>query len=300
MELRQAKYFLAVCETLNFTRAARTCCVTQPALTRAIQRLEHELGGQLFRRERGRTHLTGLGSLLRPRVEELVKNCSAIKTDARDFISLDRAAVSVGIMCATGPLRVTEMLNEFCVANPGIKITLRDGASGLLVNHLLNGEVDIAVLSGAPALNGRLNTQPLYVERLHVAVPAEHRFLTLDSVSLKDLDGERCLWRMNCELQSRLVAACRERQVAVNEICCSEREDWIQLLACRGGGICFVPTYSAVFPGLQVVPFNDFQATREISAVTVRGRRFSPAVRMLVKYLKHSVRASSTPAARRQ
>ena len=59
--MQQIRYFLAVCETLNFTRAAEQCHVTQPALTRAVQKLEDELGGLLFRRERHLTHLTDLG-----------------------------------------------------------------------------------------------------------------------------------------------------------------------------------------------------------------------------------------------
>jgi DNA-binding transcriptional LysR family regulator len=61
VEMHQIRYPLAVCETLNFTRAAEACNVSQPSLTRAIKALEGELGGPLFRRERNNTHLTGLG-----------------------------------------------------------------------------------------------------------------------------------------------------------------------------------------------------------------------------------------------
>jgi len=64
MEMHQVRYFLAVAETLNFTRAAERCNVSQPALTRAIQNLEGEFGGLLFRRERNLTHLTELGRLV--------------------------------------------------------------------------------------------------------------------------------------------------------------------------------------------------------------------------------------------
>ena len=59
MEMHQVRYFLAVADTLNFTRAAELCNVSQPALTRAIQQLEEELGGLLLRRERKLTHLDG-------------------------------------------------------------------------------------------------------------------------------------------------------------------------------------------------------------------------------------------------
>ena len=61
MELTQVRYFVALCRTLNFTRAAEACSITQPVLTRAIQRLETELGGPLLYRERNLTQLTPLG-----------------------------------------------------------------------------------------------------------------------------------------------------------------------------------------------------------------------------------------------
>src|SRR3712207_8365018 len=70
VEMHQVRYFVALCETLNFTRAAERCNVAQPSLTRAIKLLEDELGGPLFNRERNRTHLTELGRMMEPRSEE--------------------------------------------------------------------------------------------------------------------------------------------------------------------------------------------------------------------------------------
>jgi LysR family transcriptional regulator, hydrogen peroxide-inducible genes activator len=66
MEMYQIRYFLAVAESLNFTRAAERCNVTQSALTRAIQKLEEELGGLLLWRVRNLTHLSDLGRLMKP------------------------------------------------------------------------------------------------------------------------------------------------------------------------------------------------------------------------------------------
>lgn len=61
MELHQARYFLALAKSLNFTRAAEQCNVSQPALTRALQKLEHELDGALVHRERQLTQIDGSG-----------------------------------------------------------------------------------------------------------------------------------------------------------------------------------------------------------------------------------------------
>jgi LysR family transcriptional regulator, hydrogen peroxide-inducible genes activator len=105
MEMHQIRYFLAVCETLNFTRAAEQCNVTQPALTRAVQKLEEQLGGLLFRRERHLSHLTDLGRLMRPQLEQVWKQTEAAKTTARSFLKLEDAPLSLGVMCTIGPMR---------------------------------------------------------------------------------------------------------------------------------------------------------------------------------------------------
>ena len=89
MELHQIRYFLALCDTLNFTRAAEQCNVTQPALSRAIRSLEQEVGGLLFRRERGLTHLTDLGRLVRPRLEQAMREMEAAKESAKSFLKVE-------------------------------------------------------------------------------------------------------------------------------------------------------------------------------------------------------------------
>ena len=70
MEMHQVRYFLAVARALNFTRAAEECNVAQPSLTRAIQQLEEEFGGDLFRRERPHAQLTDLGRRMVPLMQQ--------------------------------------------------------------------------------------------------------------------------------------------------------------------------------------------------------------------------------------
>ena len=106
MEMHQVRYFLAVCRTLNFTRAAERCNVAQPSLTRAIQKLEEELGGALFRRERNRTHLTDLGRLMQPHLRALQDASLAASAEAEDYHKLERAPLRLGVMCTIGPARL--------------------------------------------------------------------------------------------------------------------------------------------------------------------------------------------------
>ena len=83
MELHQIRYFLALCEELNFTRAAERCTVAQSSLTRAIKALEIELGGALFHRERANTHLSKLGQKVRPFLQQAYGHVEGAKRQAR-------------------------------------------------------------------------------------------------------------------------------------------------------------------------------------------------------------------------
>ena len=91
MEMQHIRYFLALCEERNFTRAAGRCGVAQPSLTRAIKRLEQELGGLLFTRSRKTTELTGLGRAVRPQLAEIARAAAAAKREAARHLAL-RAA----------------------------------------------------------------------------------------------------------------------------------------------------------------------------------------------------------------
>jgi len=106
MELHEIRYFLALSRTLNFTRAAEICNVTQPALTRAIQKMEDELGGLLFSRERSNTHLTELGRLLQPQFEAMIEKAESARQIATRFLRLEGAQMTLGVMCTIGPLRL--------------------------------------------------------------------------------------------------------------------------------------------------------------------------------------------------
>ncbi len=113
MEMHQVRYFLAVCETENFTRAAEHCHVSQPALTQAIKKLEDELGGPLFHREHGRVTLSGLGSLVRPRFEQMNREVDTAVKEADAYWRFNKAPLNLGVMVTIGPTRLERLLAAF-------------------------------------------------------------------------------------------------------------------------------------------------------------------------------------------
>jgi LysR family hydrogen peroxide-inducible transcriptional activator len=199
MEMHQIRYFLAVCETLNFTRAAESCNVTQPALTRAVQKLEEEMGGLLLRRERSRTHLTEFGQAMRPHLEEVLRNTEAAGTTARSFLSLAEGALRLGVMCTVGPLRCVGLMTRFNREHPGITVSLREGVPQRLAELLFQGDLDLAIMAAPGGFDAQFQVRPLYRERFVVAFPPGHRFEKQGAVRTVDCDGESYLMRTNCE-----------------------------------------------------------------------------------------------------
>jgi LysR family hydrogen peroxide-inducible transcriptional activator len=94
MQMQQVHYFLALCEELSFTRAARRCDVSQPSLTTAISALERELGGALFHRKPS-IALTELGRVVRPYLDEIARNAGRAREVARMVTRLPVADRSV-------------------------------------------------------------------------------------------------------------------------------------------------------------------------------------------------------------
>jgi DNA-binding transcriptional LysR family regulator len=111
MEMHQVRYFLGVARTLNFTRAADECNVTQPSLTRAIKQLEAELGGDLFRRERP-TQLTELGQRMHPLLKQCYEAAAGAPSLASSFKSGEIGALQIALTHSVDLSLLIPFLNQ--------------------------------------------------------------------------------------------------------------------------------------------------------------------------------------------
>ena len=300
MDIHHLRYFLGVSETMNFTKAADKCHVSQPALSRAIQQLEEEVGGLLFRRERNLTHLTDLGHLMKPHFESIINELGDVKREAKKFLTLEEANFNLGIMCTIGPTRFTGLLGNFAQLYPGVSLQISEGIPAQLSDRLEGGEIDVALMASADGFPERFNLEPLYKERFVVAFSAGHRFSRMNAVPIAEIDGENYLRRINCEYRDRLSEIADSCGAVVHLGYASEREDWIQNMVAGGLGICFIPEFSAVIPGIQVRPLMEPDVWRDICVVTMAGRRHSPAVASFIKTLRAFAFPDSRFAGERQ
>ena len=277
MELQQLRYFVALSETLNFTLAAEKCGISQPALTRAIKSLEDELGVQLIRRERRRTHLTSIGTRIKSRFEQAISLAELAKQEAIDFSKMENTALSIGVMCTIGPNQLISLVTMLTSKAPDLQLKLHVKSGRELSEMLLAGDIDTAIL-GLPDYPGEFLTRPLYRERYAIAFPKGHRFANLSNVPLKKLHGEKYLSRINCEYLQHLESKLFEFDIDLDIRHESEHEDWVQAMIIAGMGCACLPEHMALFPELQTRPLVDPEIYRTISIATVRGRPHTPTV----------------------
>jgi DNA-binding transcriptional LysR family regulator len=283
---------------LNFHKAAARCHITQSALTRAIQKLEAELGSHLFRRERKRVQLTDFGRLIRPHLEEVLDRTANAQQVARSFLKLEATPLTLGVMCTIGPVRFVGFLNAFRERHPGIEVSVVESVPSRLSELLLDGSLEIGLMAQPGPFDARLSAEPIYRERFGVAFPAGHRFERRNTLHLTDVAGESYLDRINCEYASHIDELCAQRGIEIQVTYRSEREDWIMALVAAGMGICFLPEYSAAHPGVCHRPVANPDIVRQVSLVSVERRPLSPAASTFAKAVRdYDWSAGADPAA---
>jgi LysR family transcriptional regulator, hydrogen peroxide-inducible genes activator len=285
VQLHEVRYFLALSETLNFTRAAEMCNVSQPALTRAIRSLEDRLGGgPLINRERGNTHLTELGRVMKPYFEEVAARLTEAQDQARSYTRLSRASLGIGLLCTIGPARLVEFFAGFARRYPQIEIHLEDGPVDAIEGRLLDGSLDVALLARPTALHERLHGVALFRERFVVAVAPGDPLACHREIRMRDLNGQNYLGRANCEYYEHLRDI--RRRIGGIEFrlpYSSSRDDWIQAMVLAGLGFTYIPEFAAAMPDLALRPLVEPEVVRTVELVTVRGRPHAPAVGAFVQ-----------------
>lgn len=283
MEMQQVRYFLALSETLNFTRAAELCNVSQPALTTAIKNLEEELGGILINRERSNTHLTELGRMMQPYLQSVFDQAQQAKQQAKEFAQLGNASIEIGVMCTIGPEMLYPFFGRFHESHPDVKLGVTDLPAGDLQAALEKGELEVAIFGLPTGLDPQFHALPLFEEDFLVAVSERHPFCALDTVHCQDLHGQDYVARVNCEFDEYAGGRLADLGVQVNPVFSSERDDWVQGMILADMGFGFFPEFAVTAPGMVTRPLRDPSFRREINLATVRGRRYSPGVGALVR-----------------
>ncbi len=288
MEMQQVRYFITVAKTLNFTRAAEECNVTQPALTRAIKLLEYELGGDLIRREGRNSHLTELGNKMLPMLSQCYEAATSAKALAQALSKGDVSTLSVAVARTIDPLLLMVPFREMYDMFPGIQLKLKRGAASDIVEMLQGGQVDLAIGGPLGETWDRLEVWPMFSESFNLIVGEDHAFASCDSVDLdvELIQAERFLLHRGADLTDyeceRLGAAGIDLHTAheVN----SDRD--LEALVVSGFGIGIAPSRLHRSAGIKHLDYDALDIERSVAVYTVAGRLRSRETAALLSLLR--------------
>lgn len=288
MEMQQIRYFLALSETLNFTRAAEQCNVTQPALTRAVKMLEEELGGELIRREGRLSRLTDLGTRMLPLLRQCYDSALSAKAVARSVAAGEVRALSLGLSRTVDLRLLGPVLVELFRAYPALRLKLRRGNAPQLLEHLKSGEVEIAIAGPLGTTWDRLDAWPIFSESFEVLLARTHRLAGRNApdITLADLRDETFLLQSDSETadeESRQLAAagiCMERTHMVDS------DGDLAALVEANIGVALAPRSALRGDGFIRHMAPNLDLRRTVTLYTVQGRVRSPEAATFVSQIR--------------
>jgi len=288
MELFQVRYFLALAKTLNLTRAAEACNVSQPALTRAIQRLEAELGGPLIYRERSLTQLTELGRAMLPHLETAYGAAEAATKQAIAFKRREFSPLRLGLGTTISAHLLRSGLRELEDRVKGLELSIIEGGSAELCAKMLDGELDSVVIVEPEKLPDRLNRWSLFDDRYVVLCSGDHRFAAMSEVPVTALADECVLVRASrdCDFEQTLDRLCTAAGVQPRTRHTGSSDDHIQEMVRAGLGIAISAAHQPIAGDLAARPFADPTAARRIMLAAVAGRQHGPALALFLKLMR--------------
>lgn len=190
MEVRMIKYFLAVAEELNITRAAEKLHIAQPPLSRQLQSLEEELGTQLFIRGKRRLQLTEEGLVLKRRGEQILSLIEKTEEEIREVQNGVSGTLYISSVEGRGPYMAAEWIAEFKKIYPQVSYNIWNGNSDDVVDRVRKGLSDLAILVepyDAEVLDGiRVCVEPWVAMLLPDNPLAQKEGTTISVKELKD------------------------------------------------------------------------------------------------------------------
>ena len=302
LSLRQLAYLVALSETLNFTRAAQRCFVTQSTLSAGIRELEEALNVVLFERDRQSVMVTPIG-------RELVERARSLLSQSLDLVNAAQAAahplqgtVTLGAIPTIAPFLLPPLLRSMRREMPELITLLREDQTAALLQAVKEGEIDFAVIA-LPMDVGRLRVYPVFTEELWLVASEEDPMVKLVHPKVSQIDMQRLMLLSDGHcLRGHALHACqsgrRGRQRIPSAIEANSLPTLVQMVE-AGLGVSLLPEMAikaGFLVGTSVIarPLSAPSPTREIVLVA---RPSNPRGELLarIQELAVSIGTGSTP-----
>lgn len=189
MTLRDLEYIVAVGEQKHFGRAARSCAVSQPALSAQLRKFEDRLGGRLFERSKRKVLITALGERVVPAARAILDQSRELLRLAQDERKPLSGRLRLGAIATIGPYLFPRILGPLRKRHPELDLQIREGLTDQLLAELKAGRLD-AVIASPTFEEPGLEEVPLYFEEFLLEVASGHSLASKQPLRAGDLDPE--------------------------------------------------------------------------------------------------------------
>jgi DNA-binding transcriptional LysR family regulator len=271
MDLAVLRLFQQVAGGATVTDTAARARLTQPALSRALRRVEHEVGTELFQRAGRTLRLTPAGHAFSAHVDAVLDRYDQGVREVRELVDPDAGTVPLAFLHTLGTWLVPKVISDFRERHPRTRFELRQHGEEGLVAELLTGTADLVLTSGDPELPA-ITWRRLLVEPLHLAVPPDHRLAGTDEVRLANAAKETfILLRPGYGLRTTTEALCEAAGFTPRVGFEGEEVETLRGLVTAGLGVALLPPpqTASTAPHLRV---TDVPSERDIGVAWLAGR----------------------------
>ncbi len=289
MELAQLRYFLKIVEYRNFTRAAKACHVSQPALSQQMAKLEKEFGMPLFERQGRKIRLTETGRTLRINAEKILQLVDDTYRQIQD--NGMSGVVIISTVPTVGPFLTTKLIHNLNRQFPEARIQLTEETPETLVNRCISGEVDFAITAVQKNWKNRLVWEPIRNEEIQLVLPVTHPLADQPSLSVEQIRDEPLILMGKKQCLTQCIEEyLNEYGISTeNVVARVEQFSTLQHLVAIGTGISFVPKM-AVNPkfknSLSYIPISGATIQRTIAVCWSEKRFQSQLATNMIKAIR--------------
>lgn len=282
MDIRAIRYFVEVVQLNGFSRASQSLFVTQPAISRSIQKLEQELGYTLLVRGVGGVKLTDEGEILFSHATQLLELFNNMKKALKDKSGPLEGVLNIGLPPVIASTYFADIIMVFSQRYPKIELKIHELGTRKMMAALLNGEVETAAVM-LPFDDERFDLHTFATDQLMLLVSEQHPLSTRSSVKFIELINEPFIFFMeDFRINELITSACgiygKQPLIAGR----SNHLDLVTAMVKAGVGITLLPDsmwHKTSSEGLSIIPVVEPTLSYELALATLKSQHQSQRAR---------------------
>lgn len=284
MNLQLIKYFIALANTKNFTRASEQVYVVQSTFSAGIKKLENHLGVKLFERDKRNVSLTKAGEALLPQATELMNQWYTIE---ESFKIRSHVEVKLGFVQNIDINIVLPIVNQFKQEHPLSELEIFEDKNEVLLKMLDSNSIHAFFTERQDFKNSDYQTLEVSNEILFFAVHQNHPLANKDSIQLSALHQEPFIERSHCLLYDDAFVEMKKQNIEPKRVFTAHNNETVGALITSGMGITLMPKPFFEMPKVKFIPIKDVKLSRKIILVFKRLNK-SNELKTLLKLIKES------------